>query len=135
MGFLEKLLSKGPGGPASTAKAMLQSYNICRSLNPDIPQTEAFRQVLQSRYSVIRKLDEIEINVAALSAESIGDLITMVLYVDNPISFSRQFLNATFCELEKFYMKNAPEELESLTRVPSMIMVAKDMKCSVPKPF
>lgn len=135
MGIIGRLLTKGPGGPVSIAKAILTAYNVCRSVNPDLSQPNVFRQVLQSRYAVIRKLDGREIDVAALSAQSIGDIITIVIQLEVPVAFERHILDDTFFELEKFYMKNAPDELESLTRVPSMIMTAREMKCSVPKPF
>jgi hypothetical protein len=134
MGIIGRLLTKGPGGPVSIAKTMLKSYNICRAINPGISDTEAFRQVVLSRYVAIKKLSPIEIDVISLSVESIGDIITIIIYIEVPVAFGRDMLDDTFCELEKFYIRNAPDELESLTRVPNMIRIAKDMKCTIKKP-
>jgi hypothetical protein len=121
MGFINKLLAKGPGGPLSVAKAMLKAYNVCRSLNPEMTQTEVFREVMVSRYSVIRKMPSTKIESAVLLANSIGDLIAIVIFNDIPMAFSSDMFYHTLEALEKFYMQNAPDEIETVIRAPSII--------------
>jgi len=121
MGFINKLLSKCPGGPASTAKTMLRSYNLFRCANPDMPETDIYRDLLRTRYAVFRKMTHIQIENAAILAESIGDLISIVIFHDTPMSFSRDMIGYTLEELDRFYMQHAPEERSSLERSFSVI--------------
>ena len=121
MGIIGKLLTLGPGGPVSIAKTVLKSYNVCRAINVGISDCDAFREVIGSRYTFVKKLNKKAIDVAAISAESIGDVITMIIYIEIPVAFSADMLGHTLSELNKFYCKNAPDEVDSLTRIPVMI--------------
>jgi len=128
MGLLNKIISKGPGGPANVAKAMIKAYNSYRADNPDEPLSKAMEYAITTRYHTIKKMSLYEMGYYLGCSESLGDIITAVIYKEIPMAFSRDFLDSTFLELENVYRKFAPEELSSLERIPHILQMASDFK-------
>jgi len=54
VGFLQKLISKGPGGPASVAKTMLKAHNTIVAINPGASDREALKFAPEEIESIYR---------------------------------------------------------------------------------
>ncbi len=138
MGFIHKLISKGPGGPAKTAESLIKSFNVCMTIHNGISEQQGYNAILTSRYGTIKKMNRREIEFCSNTAKSIGDIIVFAIYAENPPSFSSDFYPHTIDELAKTYVKWAPQELESLSRIPTILknlIIYKDSSYNYPSQY
>jgi len=115
MGFLDKIVRNMPGGPLSIAKSMLRAYNIYLRANPGCPKEDARRYCIETRYKVIKILNQDEIEkILTDTPPDLGILVYACIRRENPAAFEYPFTTKTLDDLCSFFTKNVPEESKLL---------------------
>jgi hypothetical protein len=126
MGFFDRFSKHIPGGPVSAAKAMLDAFNIYKARNPYARRHEALRYAIETRYKILKLMNQDEIEACLKRSKYLGDLVCCAIEKENPAAVSEQFEDRTIKDLYNFFNKNAPEEIGSTLKAPMEMMLIEE---------
>ena len=95
MGLFGNILRKMPGSPVSAAKTMNKIFNGIISNKPDCDRQAAFRQILETRYQVMKTMSQSEIDMCLYYCSDLGEVVFWALSKENPVATSQPHVKDT----------------------------------------
>lgn len=117
MGLLWKIIPDLPGGPGHIAYSVLKKFNLFISATPSADFEDAAKYVLKSRKSTYKKTTDEEIEFFLKFSGRLGDLVTIIIYLDDPTYFSINNRHATVSSIRRVYRKYIPSEIDSFSKI------------------
>jgi len=126
--YVGRLIPGTPRGVGHTAYSIFINFNLFVSQNPQSNFDDAAKFVLKSRKSTYKKTNDEEIEFFINISTSLGDLITIVIIVEDPAAFNYTNAHSTRSSLRNFYQKYCPSELKKLSKTDFIIRMVHEKR-------
>ncbi|MBN1365556.1 MAG: hypothetical protein JW976_12170 [Syntrophaceae bacterium] len=123
MGFFDKLRKSMPGNPTSVAKTMLKIYTSYLAVNRDVSKADALRYCIESRYQMIKKMNQGEIEACLAKSDTLGDLVFLCIAKESPLRVKHPYIKKTVEDLYTFFKEYAPEEVGVLQQLRGSVSI------------